>query len=244
MRKYHESLDLFVDVSGEENAMSGKPVWLMALAVIFMNSSLQGCKDRNANLDSENPSLAGGKQDHSSTPQVSSTNGENPAFEEAEAQEVQKGNPAANDELLNALVGAESPDFHAAERALKAGAYIDLKLGGRPILTMLVRKENLEGVKFVLKNGANPNSRTFTGRTPLHEAAMYGFVEIAAELLRHGAEVNATNPNGETPLLYATAPVKHIAGPPLTQKHEKMAELLQAHGGVLARENQGGHKRS
>jgi len=147
--------------------------------------------------------------------------------------EREEGNPLANVQLAAALIGSDVPDYRAAERAILAGAFLDMKVGGRPLLTMLVRKNNLEGVKFALKHGASLNSQTSYGRTPLHEAAMYGYEEIAAELLKRGANVNAVNLQGETPLFYATSPMKHLIGPPLTLGHQRVADLLRAHGGVI-----------
>jgi len=147
--------------------------------------------------------------------------------------EREKGNPLANVQLAAALIGGDVPDYRAAERAIQAGAFLDMKVGGRPLLTMLVRKNNLEGVKFALKHGASLNSQTSYGRTPLHEAAMYGYEEIAAELLKRGANVNAVNFQGETPLFYATSPMKHLIGPPLTVDHQRVADLLRANGGVI-----------
>lgn len=41
------------------------------------------------------------------------------------------------------------------------------------------------------------------GLTPLHVAAKYGHLQVVRTLLKHGAEVNATDKRGATPLFYA-----------------------------------------
>lgn len=139
----------------------------------------------------------------------------------------------ANAKLAIAL-GADPPDLLAAKQALQAGADIDSTVEGRPWMIRLIRTGNLDGVKFCLNNSASLNSRTFTGRTPLHEAALYGLVDITALLIQRGADVNAPNPRGETPLFYATHPSLHIMpSTRLTKKHAEVATLLRAHGGVL-----------
>lgn len=71
--------------------------------------------------------------------------------------------------------------------------------------------ENVIGtVKFLLANGANIHVRTthgltfhITGNTALHAACRCGRIQVIQELLNHGAEVNAQNDRGETPLLHA-----------------------------------------
>ncbi|MEO8427661.1 MAG: ankyrin repeat domain-containing protein [Verrucomicrobiota bacterium] len=49
---------------------------------------------------------------------------------------------------------------------------------------------------------ATVNARDASGNTPLHAAALRGDSATVAALLKSGAEVNATNHAGATPLLY------------------------------------------
>ena len=44
------------------------------------------------------------------------------------------------------------------------------------------------------------NRPSFFGWTPLHHAAFFGHAPVACELLMHGAEMNAQNPIGLTPI--------------------------------------------
>jgi len=65
-------------------------------------------------------------------------------------------------------------------------------------------KRHASVISLLIDSGAyvdvtQPNN----GNTPLHEAALSGYTAIVEELLRHGADVNAMNVNGETPLTWA-----------------------------------------
>lgn len=74
-------------------------------------------------------------------------------------------------------------------------------------------------VRLLLKAGADPNARTIAGsetdgfmrdvrnkgETPLHRAAAYGSAEIVGLLLEHGADREARDAAGDSPLSWASA---------------------------------------
>jgi hypothetical protein len=64
---------------------------------------------------------------------------------------------------------------------------------------------DLEWVRNCLEGGLDPNEQDSKGWTPLHWAAFMGLVdgdreEVAAELIRAGADVNAKGSGGESVL--------------------------------------------
>jgi ankyrin repeat protein len=84
-------------------------------------------------------------------------------------------------------------------------------------------KERAEIAAFLLKSGLDVNVSGFGGTT-LHIAASKGYLDLAAVLLDHGADVNAAieshKGTGPTPLAVA-----------LKQKQAKMADYLASRGG-------------
>lgn len=78
------------------------------------------------------------------------------------------------------------------------------------ILTSLVGRDELEMLKLLLENGANPNYQTYTGYrkkyisyTPLMTAAYCGKLDFVELLLKHGADVTLKDRNNETVLHHA-----------------------------------------
>lgn len=73
-----------------------------------------------------------------------------------------------------------------------------------PLLNFAADYNNLDAVKFLLKLGANVNSQSTNGRTPLMCAARYSSSEIVKILLKYGADVNIHEKlSGKTALIYA-----------------------------------------
>jgi ankyrin repeat protein len=84
---------------------------------------------------------------------------------------------------------------------------------------------NIEAVKQHLDAGANVNAKE-DGETPLHMAALSGPKEVAELLIAKGADVNAKDEDGVTPLHWTET--------------EEIAELLIAAGAdVNAMDNSG-----
>jgi ankyrin repeat protein len=82
-------------------------------------------------------------------------------------------------------------------------------------------ENNLRAVKLLLEFGANPNSQTQDGWTLLHDAAMYGRIEIAQALIEAGADLDAqfsssTIHSDKTPIAIAKM-----------YCHDEMVEMLK-----------------
>lgn len=118
---------------------------------------------------------------------------------------------------------------HAAKREehlrilrmlMEAGADVNKPSNGSTPLRIAVHWQDLEIVRLLLANGANPNAETFSifskltrkeGRknipgyynTVLHEAAQKGSLPIVESLLAAGADPNRTDHEGKTPLAIA-----------------------------------------
>jgi len=58
-------------------------------------------------------------------------------------------------------------------------------------------------IQLLLDAGADPNSRNWDGKTPLHLASAYGSVDTIRLLLASGADVNALSNYGESPIFFA-----------------------------------------
>ncbi|KAI8927005.1 ankyrin repeat-containing domain protein, partial [Entophlyctis helioformis] len=56
---------------------------------------------------------------------------------------------------------------------------------------------------LLVELGFEVNVTSMSGDTPLHQAAMYGYMDICEMLLSRGALINAINHDGATPLDFA-----------------------------------------
>ena len=101
-------------------------------------------------------------------------------------------------------------------------------LGQVPAETRVAPEESLAAVEFVLSLGANVNRVNAVGRTALHGAAHIRSDEIVQVLVDHGADVNAADQRGITPLMIAEGG-GHILLPGLGGG--STADLLRTLGG-------------
>ncbi|KAG8431306.1 hypothetical protein GDO86_019088 [Hymenochirus boettgeri] len=90
---------------------------------------------------------------------------------------------------------------------------------GETMLHVASIKGDIEGVKHLLNEGANPNVKDNAGWTPLHEACNLGHTKVVEYLLNHHALVNTTGYQNDTPL--------HDA---VKNGHKAIVQLLLTHG--------------
>ena len=106
------------------------------------------------------------------------------------------------------LVGCGEAGNPEADRALRSAA----------------NEGNIEAVNQHLAAGADVNTKSERGRTPLHNAARWGHKEIIELLIAKGADVNAKDEDGDTPLDWAP------------KTGTETAVLLRKHGGKTGEE--------
>lgn len=105
---------------------------------------------------------------------------------------------AATDTQSYAITEASS--IETVHILVKAGADINTLAGdGYNLLKRVTEKENTAFVHQLLETGADPNV-TSTGETPLHLAVIRDNIEIMQLLLQHGANPDAQDVDGYTPL--------------------------------------------
>jgi truncated hemoglobin YjbI/ankyrin repeat protein len=88
-------------------------------------------------------------------------------------------------------------------------------------------KENVALARSLLRYGADTAAR-YKGRTALHCAARAGFVNVVGALIEHGADVNALNERGQTPLDEVEDAGRSI-------EREPVRRLLIAHSARLSK---------
>ncbi len=100
-------------------------------------------------------------------------------------------NVNAKDEFGNtALMYAAGSHLHASEKQLENGAKTE--------------KRWLDIMKFLLKNGADPNEKNKNNRTSLSFAVYHGREEGVQTLINYGANLNFTNTDGWSYLMIAS----------------------------------------
>lgn len=112
--------------------------------------------------------------------------------------------------MCDLLISLGADPRHAMEDTGETPLHSALSKAGRPPFTRIVQ--------LLLERGADPNAATIPGRetgafmrdvrtcgeTPLHRAAAYGDEEAIALLLAHGADREARDAHGDSPLTWAS----------------------------------------
>jgi len=92
--------------------------------------------------------------------------------------------------------------FDVAQILLACGADVNAKndRNQTPLFLLLNHSTSLDCIRLLVENGADANTRGEDNTTALHLASEYGNVEVARVLLNHGANVNAKNNWGWSPI--------------------------------------------
>ena len=140
------------------------------------------------------------------------------------------------------LRAARGSDLAAIERLAAKGALLDLPqqsgitplmaavgAGASPIDTrgkFRTEIESLATAEALLTAGAGIDVRDNSGRTALHYAAAAGYTDVAKALVDHGADVNAKDVDGVTPVEAAMGKLRGRGRGPAAA-YPKTAALLQ-----------------
>ena len=116
-------------------------------------------------------------------------------------------------------------NIEAVKQHIAAGADVNAK--DENGVTPLHWTETKEIAELLIAKGADVNAKDdWSGSTPLHRAATFGYKEIAELLIAKGADVNARTGSGETPLDLA---IKY-------KNTGYVVDLLRKHGGKTGEE--------
>jgi ankyrin repeat protein len=119
-----------------------------------------------------------------------------------------------SDPELRKISTADPRPLHIASAYCQIGVINELILNGAelnsrnfsgetPLFVAIEECDDLEVVKLLINSGANINSRNSYGETPLSKAVQSGNMDMVRELLRRGADINSKNRRGITPLIIA-----------------------------------------
>ncbi|RDH82056.1 MAG: hypothetical protein DIZ78_16645 [endosymbiont of Escarpia spicata] len=126
---------------------------------------------------------------------------------------------------VSLLLIKNGADVNVKDSANKTPLHLAAE-GTLPFSEGVFKQGDIENVRILLENGAEPNvvDSNF-GYTPLHSAAQTNHIEMVQLLLDHGADVNIKQEGGFCPIDYA-----------YEKKNIKMISLLENYGGSVNRD--------
>jgi ankyrin repeat protein len=112
----------------------------------------------------------------------------------------------------------------------EGGLAANISASGQITYTSLASRGNVDTVQMLLSHGADPNLVDSNGITALHYAAMWGRRQSVEELIKAGADVNASanSPNG--PPLHRAAEKGHL----------EIVQYLLSSGADISASDEGG----
>jgi len=124
---------------------------------------------------------------------------------------------------LMALDFARQGETESLAAMLRAGLPVNLAdAKGQSLLMLASYHGHFDTAQLLLATERMWIAATIADRRPLGGVAFKGYENIAVLLLKHGADINADNGAGMTPIMYAS-----LFG------RAKAVELLRAHGASL-----------
>ena len=150
------------------------------------------------------------KNNQGQTPLHMASHGDYGAASEPALVELLQGRGADvdardNDQATPFLLASFHLKLEIAEKLFQNGADANaVNIYGQNALHLLAQNQHTDDYQHfgrrLLERGVDMNGRDKDERTPLHFASYSGQVDVAEALLVHGAQVNATDISGHTPL--------------------------------------------
>ena len=121
-----------------------------------------------------------------------------------EAELAERMTPQFLEKTMDAAVKKDEPAL--VEALLRHGVPLNAALpsGSTPLGTAVFAKA-VKVVRLLLQGSADPNIGARDGTSPLEDASLGGYDDIAGMLIDHGAQVNHINSGSGTTALYAAA---------------------------------------
>ena len=115
-------------------------------------------------------------------------------------------NPPSLDERL--IVGGFANAIQSAIRGESRRGRFYVQANQNPVVE---EKLALEAVRVAVEHGVDLNASDFNGTTALHDAALRNLSTVVSELSELGANINALNDRGQTPLDLAVLGERNLA---------------------------------